>query len=255
MPIVDIRQNLPLYYEDTGTGTPILFIPPPGMGHVVFKYQKQHLSKDYRIISYDIRGQGNSGYDKEKLTIAQLAEDIYFLLEKIGIKEAVICGYSAGGHIAQHFAIHYPEKTKALILSGGYPQVSTFLLEKEYRIGMQIVKKNPTALAKFLAKSHKVTREDEQLLFEHMKKNNPDSWYRNYEESLHYKCTDQLHLLNMPVLLLYGQLSFYLKGYRKYFLEHIENVKVEFIKGAFHQLPIRKHEAFNKQVREFLHSL
>jgi pimeloyl-ACP methyl ester carboxylesterase len=254
MPVINIRQNLPIYYEDSGKGMPILFIPPPGMGHVVFRYQK-HLSNDYRVITYDIRGQGNSGFTDDKLSISLLAEDIYLLLEKLGIEEAVICGYSAGGHIAQHFAIHYPEKTRALILSGGYPQVSTFLLEKEYKIGMQIVKKNPTALAKFLAKTHKVTRADEHALYEHMLKNNPDSWFRNYEESLHYKCTEQLHLLNMPVLLLYGQLSFYLKGYRNYFLENVGNVKVGFVKGAFHQLPMKNYLVFNEKVKSFLQTL
>lgn len=251
MPFQNIRENLPIYYEDHGDGVPILFIPPPGMCHVVFKYQK-HLAQDFRVITYDIRGQGNSENNGEKLSISLLAEDVNLLLDAIGIKEVVICGYSAGGSIALDFALKYPNKTKALILSGGYPEVSTFLLAKEYKTGIRMVENNPKLLAKILAKTHRNNKADEQELIDIMAKNNPVSWKQNYEESLHYKCADKLHLLNMPVLLLYGQLSFYLKGYRKYFLDRVENVQIDFIKGAFHQVPMKHYQIFNKRIKEFL---
>jgi pimeloyl-ACP methyl ester carboxylesterase len=255
MPIVNIRQNLPVYYEDKGSGLPIVFIHPPGMGQVVFRYQNTLLSDQYRIITYDIRGQGQSGNNHDKLSIPLLAEDLMLLLDALGIERAIICGYSAGSSIALEFALSYLNRVEALILPGAYPEVSSLILEKEYKAGMKMVKENPVLLAKILAKSHRNNRKDEKILYEYMLKNNPESWYENYRESLHYKCTDQLHLINKPVLLIYGQLSAYLKGYRKLFFKHMENVKYETIPLSFHQLPFKKYKAFNQKVRNFMDSL
>ncbi|ASF41008.1 hypothetical protein CEH05_18320 [Halobacillus halophilus] len=131
-----------MYYTSSGAGVPIVFIHPPHMGHHVFKYQNV-LSNQFRIITYDIRGHGNSGKNEKPPTIQQLANDLQLLLDRLGIDEAIIVGYSSGSSIAQAFALTYPDRMKALVLSGGFPEINTFLLRMQYYLGLALVNYPP----------------------------------------------------------------------------------------------------------------
>lgn len=61
MPYFELPDKVKIYYERYGKGRPIVFIHPPLMGHVVFKYQIE-LIKKYEVIFYDCRGHGKSTY-------------------------------------------------------------------------------------------------------------------------------------------------------------------------------------------------
>lgn len=89
------------------------------MGHIVFRHQ-QSLSSHFRIIMYDMRGNGKSSPSNRPITIPLLADDICRLLNTLDVKQAIICGYSSGGSIALEFALRYPHKVKKLILIGGF---------------------------------------------------------------------------------------------------------------------------------------
>jgi pimeloyl-ACP methyl ester carboxylesterase len=250
MPIVHVESSLPIYYESSGSGLPIVFIHPPGMGHTVFRYQKE-LADSFRVITYDIRGHGNSGLNDEPVSIPLLAHDLRLLLDSIGVDKAIICGYSAGGSIAQEFALSYPERTFALILSGGYPEVSTFILKREYEAGMKMVRHSPELLAKILASSHRVTKEDEEALYNQMLRTDLDAWYDTYNASLQFRCTERLSQLECPMLLAYGQLSYYINKYRIKYLQNVRQTKVAYISKALHQLPMKNHHEFNHVLKKF----
>ncbi len=110
MPYI-VEDGVRLYYEEMGSGTPILFIHPPGMGHIVFRHQ-QSLSSHFRIIMYDMRGNGKSSPSNRPITIPLLADDICRLLNTLDVKQAIICGYSSGGSIALEFALRYIENAR-----------------------------------------------------------------------------------------------------------------------------------------------
>ncbi|HET7521932.1 MAG TPA: alpha/beta hydrolase [Bacillales bacterium] len=250
-----VTSILPMYYESSGTGVPIVFIHPPHMDHAVFRYQRQ-LAEHFRVILYDIRGHGRSGIDAEPLTIPTLAADLLTLLDELNIDRAVPCGYSSGGSVAQEFALAYPERTKALILSGGFPKVNTFLLKNEFRAGMALVKAGKQRfLSKVLSFSHRITNEDRHELFKHCIKADELTAYRFYRESLHYDCTDRLHELSMPLLLLNGSRSVYMHPYIKYYLQRVKRVQSVFVSNITHQLPTKGYLPFNHAIKQFVRSL
>jgi pimeloyl-ACP methyl ester carboxylesterase len=255
MPTVDISPGFPIYYETSGSGLPLVFIHPPHMGQDVFKYQHK-LSKHFRVITYDIRGHGRSGSNAEKVTIPRLAEDLRTFLDALDIEQAVIVGYSAGGSIAQHFALTYPERVKALVLSGGFPEVSTFILKRQYRIGLAFIRNNrDRLLSKLLAKTHKVTKEDEREVYVNSLKAEPHIAYDYYNESLHYTCANRLHELRMPFLLLNGQYSFHMHPYIKYYMREVPQTKHVFISNGLHQIPIQNYHPFNHALGKFVKGL
>jgi len=74
------------------------------------------LASDFRLIRYDTRGHGLSEAPPPPYSVGELARDSAGLLDALGIHSAVFCGLSAGGVIAQQFALDYPDRALALVL-------------------------------------------------------------------------------------------------------------------------------------------
>ncbi len=243
-------QQQVIYADDYGEGIPIVFIHPPGMGRTVFSYQRQ-LSAMYRIILPDLSGHGDSETRAKDVTIDTYVEELRQLLDFKGIEEAVICGYSAGSMVAQQFVITYPHRTKALILSGGFPKVDTLGLKIEYNLGMKLLLKSPSRLMDFLANGHTSIKEFKELLISEMKKNDKEVWYKFYNDSLHFDCTERLHQIQCPTLLMYGNRAFWINAHKKFYRDFAD-CKLVYVKGAFHQLPTKHFDRFNANIHNFI---
>lgn len=254
MPIVKISSSLSTYYECSGTGSPVIFIHPPHMGHNVFKYQHE-LSGRFRVITYDIQGHGRSEISDEKVTISRLTDDLSAFLNALGHDQVTIVGYSAGGSIAQDFALTYPNRVKALVLSGGFPQVSTFPLIKQYQFGLALVRSGQSELlSKILAWSHKVTKKDQRILLDECLRAHPQSAYDFYKQSMDYNCTHLLNNLHCPLLLLYGQFS-HIRPYVELYKRQVPQMESVLVGKSSHQVPIKSYRSFNHALYSFLKNL
>ena len=106
-----------LYYEDSGRGTPIVFIHGANNTCDMWRPQVEALSRRSRVIVYDLRGHGRSGPTQLRFSIENLARDLEGLLDHLEATPAVVCGFSIGGCIAQEYAARYPSRVRALIIS------------------------------------------------------------------------------------------------------------------------------------------
>ena len=87
-----------LYYEAAGAGFPVLFIHGFTLDTRMWDDQFIPLSKEYRVIRYDMRGFGQSALPtKEQYS---QANDLEALLEHLGISDAAIIAHSRGGAVA-----------------------------------------------------------------------------------------------------------------------------------------------------------
>jgi 3-oxoadipate enol-lactonase len=83
------------------------------------------LVSDLRLIRYDTRGHGLSEAPPPPYRADELATDVVGLLDALQIKDAVVCGLSVGGVIAQQLAIGYPDRVRALILCDTGARIGT----------------------------------------------------------------------------------------------------------------------------------
>ncbi|MDN4524749.1 alpha/beta fold hydrolase [Fictibacillus fluitans] len=247
-----MEQQVRTFYEESGSGQPVVFIHPPALTSRIFSYQHKYLSSCSRVITYDLRGHGNTPCPSDKVSIPMMADDMLALLDKLGVQKAVICGYSAGGSIAQEFALRYPERVKGLVLPGGFPQVASWLLQREFRLGIYLAKHHPNVLVNGLAWTHQVTSQDGREIKAESKKGSPSLWHRLYEESLNYSCTKRLPQLEVPLLLFYGSRSFYFLPFRKVYQKLVSHVKTVIVPGAFHQIPVKQYQYFNGELARWL---
>lgn len=115
MPNVPTRDII-TYYEEQGSGEPLVLIRGLGSDLQAWAPQVEGLSKHFRVITYDNRGAGRSGAPDRPYSIAGMADDLAALLDALGIDSASVLGFSMGGMVAQEFALKHPTRLNKLIL-------------------------------------------------------------------------------------------------------------------------------------------
>ncbi|MER6004897.1 alpha/beta hydrolase [Nonomuraea angiospora] len=108
--------DVELYYEDQGSGQPVVLIHGyPLNGHSWERQTRELLAAGYRVITYDRRGFGQSskvgsGYDYDTF-----AADLNTLLETLDLREVILVGFSMGtGELARYVKNHGHERVAKL---------------------------------------------------------------------------------------------------------------------------------------------
>ncbi|MFD0319095.1 alpha/beta fold hydrolase [Streptomyces flavalbus] len=134
MPFVTVGQEnsgaIELYYEDHGSGRPVVLIHGyPLNGHSWEKQERVLLEAGYRVITYDRRGFGRSsqpvvGYDYDTF-----AADLKALLDHLELRDVVLVGFSMGtGEVTRYLGRYGSDRVAKAALLGAIPP---FLLKTE----------------------------------------------------------------------------------------------------------------------------
>ncbi|WP_071395239.1 alpha/beta fold hydrolase [Bacillus tuaregi] len=244
-----LYQGNRIIYDLSGEGVPIVFIHPPAMGRVVFRNQEL-LNRHFKVIMPDLSGTGDSMGPEHMVTMKGYAEEVKALLEHLKIEKAVICGYSAGGCVAQEFVLRFPERSLGLILISGYSEVQSLGFKYEHIAGMYLVKKFPRFLCYVIASAHTDDPAFRHDINQHMKKANRNMWFGFYEQSLSYNSSNQLQDITVPLLLMYGAKDFSNQHLRTY--EKLTNHQAVIIPKVAHQLPTKQSQLVNQTIIGFI---
>lgn len=115
MPTTQVGSQT-IYYDEYGTGTPLVLIPGLGGSRLGWVKQLEPFAQKYRVINLDNRDAGSSGTSAREYTIADMADDVAGVLQNLGLDAAYIVGVSMGGFIAQHLAVRHPARVRKLVL-------------------------------------------------------------------------------------------------------------------------------------------
>src|SRR3978361_1431674 len=116
-------DGIRLYYEETGSGAPIVFVHEFAGDHRSWEQQLQHFGRRYRAIAYAARGYPPSDVPEDPASYSQnrAADDILAVLDHRGIPKAHVCGFSMGGFATLHFGFRHPSRALSLCVAGcGY---------------------------------------------------------------------------------------------------------------------------------------
>jgi len=115
MPHAEINGRL-VYFEDSGgSGAPVLLSHGFLMDHSMFAPQIEALTPEFRVLTWDQRGFGQTPADGP-FSYWDSAADAFALLDHLGIKRAVAGGMSQGGFVSLRMALLDPERVAALVL-------------------------------------------------------------------------------------------------------------------------------------------
>src|SRR5216683_4204401 len=153
-PLITADDGVRLYYEETGAGTPVLFVHEFAGDHRSWEPQLRHFSRRYRCIAYNARGYPPSDVpeDFERYSQARARDDIRCALDALDLRRAHIVGLSMGAFATLHFGISYGARALSLTVAGGgygaHPaQYAQF--QKDSRANAEALRRD--GMAKFVA--------------------------------------------------------------------------------------------------------
>lgn len=104
-------------YEVAGHGPPVLLVHGFPLDRRLWAAQVDALAEDYRVITPDLRGFGESEAPTGPYPMDLLAEDMRALLRELGIEQVILVGLSMGGYVSLAFWRLYPNVVRALVLA------------------------------------------------------------------------------------------------------------------------------------------
>ena len=131
MPTFRTSDGLTLYYEDDGTGIPVLCLAGLTRNSRDFDFLAPHMAHT-RLIRMDYRGRGKSDYDPDFMnySIMREAQDAIELLDHLGLAQVTLLGTSRGGLIAMLLAYAHKARLNGVILNDIGPDVDHAGLER-----------------------------------------------------------------------------------------------------------------------------
>ncbi|MGO4383722.1 alpha/beta fold hydrolase [Specibacter sp. RAF43] len=116
MPLIEVEPGISIYADDIGEGRPVVLLPGFGMCHQVFAVLSTALAAQYRVVTIDIRGTGDSDKPRIGYEVSRLSADVESVISALGLTDITIVGWSFGGQIALDTVSRWPEQFAQLVL-------------------------------------------------------------------------------------------------------------------------------------------
>ena len=120
MPYAVASDNVRLYYEEVGSGTPILFVHEFAADHTNWEPQMRYFSRGHRCIAYAARGYTPSDVppSPDLYTYKHFYTDALAVLDHLNIQKAHFVGLSMGSYSSLHVALNAPSRMLSMTLAG-----------------------------------------------------------------------------------------------------------------------------------------
>lgn len=263
MPTIQVGSQR-IYYDEYGTGHPLLLIPGFSNSRLTWWKQIDPLSKEYRVISMDNRDAGDSGLGTGPYTISDMADDAAGLIRSLHLNTTYVVGWSMGGFISLELTLRHPGLVKKLILvstsAGGAAHVPATpeilnLLKPITNEGIEesIRRIFPSLTAPGYMQSHP---EDLFQLVRNAKAKpiRLESYQRQLGAVMTWEgVSPRLNQIAVPTLILHGDVDPLIPyGNGQHLSSHIQDAKFLTYTRVGHLPPIEAPGQFNQDVMDFL---
>lgn len=137
-----------LAFNDQGRGVPLVLLHAFPLNRTMWVEQEQALSSQFRVLTIDLRGHGESDAPLWRYTLDQAADDVIGLLDHLSIRQAVFVGLSMGGYILFALYRRYADRVQGLVLANTRAQADTVEgKEGRFQMAQTAYKNGPSAIA------------------------------------------------------------------------------------------------------------
>ena len=116
MPFAEVNGQRIRFDDSGGSGSPVILSHGFLMDREMFAPQVAALAPEFRVLTWDERGFGETEFDGQPFTYWDSARDCLGLLDYLGINQGVLGGMSQGGFLSLRAALLAPERVRALVL-------------------------------------------------------------------------------------------------------------------------------------------
>jgi pimeloyl-ACP methyl ester carboxylesterase len=269
VPYVTTDDGVQLYFEEAGTGRPLILVHEFAGDMRSFEPQMRHFGKRYRTIAYNARGFPPSDVPEKVSSYSQAraADDILAVLDHIGEKRAHVVGLSMGGFATLHFGLRHHDRALSLCIGGcGYgaepekrdsfraeadliaKMISTGGMQafaERYSVGptrVQFQNKDPRGFAEF-----------KQMLAEHsaLGSANTQLGVQKERPSL-YSLVEEMKRITVPTLIITGDEDWPCLLPGLLMKQSISSAALSVMPNAGHAINIEEPDEYNRIVGDFL---
>jgi 3-oxoadipate enol-lactonase len=253
-----LANNIMLYYEVAGQGQTLAFIHGLGSSTRDWEFQIPAFSKKYQVVTFDLRGHGQSAKPEGPYTIEMFTDDLASLLTGLQVKSAHLVGISLGGAIALQFALTYPAMVKTLTIVnsgpslGGTPEQAQQEIERRVGIVKQF---GMRAMGQNLGPNLFPEAEQaalRQAFIERWAENDPNAYIEATRSMLGWDVTGQLGTLHCPTLIVASDKDYTPVAAKKAYAELMPNAQLTVMANAHHAVPLERPQEFNAVLAQFL---
>jgi len=269
MPYVRTDDGVRLYFEETGSGVPVILVHEFAGDLRSWEPQMRHFGKRYRAIAYNARGFPPSDVPESVSSYSQAraADDILAVLDHIGERKAHIVGLSMGGFAALHFGLRHPERALSLCIGGcGYgaepDKRETFRAEADLIANMIRTEGMPAFAERYAYGPTRVQYENKDprghaefkaMLAEHsaVGSANTQQGVQKERPSL-YTLVEEMKRITLPTLIITGDEDWPCLLPGILMKQSIPSAALAVIPNSGHAINIEEPEAYNRIVGDFI---
>lgn len=243
---------------------PVLFLSHTlATSRAMWRRQIPYFAGRYRIISFDMRGHGESAAPDYPYSLEMLAEDVIGVLDSLGVERpAIFLGISIGGMIGQALALRHPDRFRAMILSNTVsrtpPEAQAMWEQRIDTIRKDGIESQvqPT-LERWLSQEFRARDPETTKWVADMIRGTPVAGMIGCARAIQkLDYTDQLERITLPTLIIAGEKD---PGSpvaaAEIIHDRIKGSRLEVVPDCLHQTPIEAPERFNQIVGDFLERL
>jgi 3-oxoadipate enol-lactonase len=251
-------NNINLYYQVEGEGQPLVFIHGLGSSTRDWEFQVPEFSRTYQVITFDLRGHGQSDKPPGPYSIPLFAADTASLLKALDIESAHVVGISLGGGVAFQLALDYPALVKSLVIVNSAPiGVGTSPEgQREIEGRVEIVRQQGMrAMGQVLSQrlfpqaAHASLR---QTFVERWAENDPRAYIEALLSLANWNVMGQLGSIHCPTLVVAADEDYTPVAVKEAYVKLLPNAQLVVIAEAHHATPMEQPEKFNAALKPFL---
>ena len=261
------KDGTRLYFEETGSGTPVVFVHEFAGDLRSWEPQLRFFSRYFRCIAYNARGFPPSDVPEDGARYSQeiARDEAIAVLDHLRIDRAHVVGLSMGGFAALHVGLAYPQRTRSLVVAGcGYgaepDKKAKFQAEceaaaasfeanwaeaaRKYALGptrVQFQNKDARGWAEFGAQLLEHSPRGQALTMRGVQMKRPSL----------YELTDAMRELSVPTLIVTGDEDDPCLEPALLMKRHIRTAGLVILPWSGHTINIEEPDPFNRALLEF----
>ncbi len=260
MPFAQIPGGLKLYYEEHGSGQPIIFLHGFTLDLRQWQRELEVFGKDWRAIAFDALGHGQSSAPETGYGRGDRVEHLRAFMDALGLEKAHVVGLSMGGSTAIGFALAYPDRLHSLILvstgAAGYSVGRKIQLvdQAARERGVEAAKEKwkRTTLSYYTSERKQIRELMRRMIDEHSGAIWTDPMRGRYPRTVDL---DNVHRIQTPTLILVGRLDRIFLPLARELRDRIPGAHIEEFDDVGHMINLEVPERFERSVKQFLESL
>ena len=269
MPYAVASDKVRLYYEEVGSGTPILFVHEFAADHTNWEPQMRYFSRGHRCIAYAARGYTPSDVppSPDLYTYKHFYTDALAVLDHLNIQKAHFVGLSMGSYSSLHVALNAPSRMLSMTLAGvgsgsnlehldAWRQQCRETADQFEKLGaVEVAKVTREALARipFLVKDPRGHADFYAALARHDSKGSANTMrsFQGGRPSI-YTLTEAIRKVLTPALIICGDEDDACVEPSLFLKKHLPAAGLTFFPKTGHVLNLEEPALFNEMVQRFI---